>query len=243
MLEHSYTQQSKAKLKLAVSILAADFSRLGDELRQAEAAGAHYAHIDVMDGHFVPNISIGIPVVESLRKCSNLVFDVHLMITNPEDYINAFAEAGADIINFHIEATSKKEEVVVIIEKIRALGKKPAITLNPNTPVEAVTPYLHMVEMVLVMSVFPGFGGQQFIPEALDRVRVLRNYIDAHKLNTLIEIDGGIKLDNVRKVVEAGVDVVVAGSAVFGAGDNGKAVASFLNVMNGVEQQRNWGEL
>lgn len=217
-------------MKLAVSILAADFSRLGDDLKQAEAAGAHYAHIDVMDGHFVPNISIGVPVVASLRKRSNLIFDVHLMISNPMDYIEAFAKTGADIINFHIEANGNPKE---IIEKIRDFGKRPAITLNPDTPVEAVFPYLGLVDMVLVMSVFPGFGGQTFINEALERARSLRKYIDDNGFKTLIEMDGGIYCENVGQVIDAGVDVVVAGSAVFGSTNIEGAVKAFYDRSKG----------
>ena len=214
--------------KLSVSILAADFCKLGDELHQAEAAGAHYVHIDVMDGHFVPNISIGVPVVESLRKCSNLIFDVHLMISNPDDYIVAFANAGADIINFHVEATANP---IALINKIKKLGKKAAITLNPNTPVEAVFPYLPMVDMVLVMSVFPGFGGQKFMPESLNRALDIREYITQNNLNVDIEMDGGINLDNVGEVISAGVNVIVAGSAIFGAEDKTKAIQKFLTAM------------
>jgi len=211
--------------KLSVSILAADFSKLGEELREAEVAGAHYAHIDVMDGHFVPNISIGIPVVESLRRASRLVFDVHLMISNPEDYIEAFAKAGADIINFHVEAA---KDPAALIAKIKALGKKAAITLNPNTPVEAVFEYLHVVDMVLVMSVFPGFGGQAFIPESLSRAQTLRNFIRDNNLNVDIEMDGGVNIENAGQVVAAGVNVVVAGSAIFGANDKAAAINEFL---------------
>jgi len=211
--------------KLAPSILAADFGRLAAELRTVADAGAHYAHIDVMDGHFVPNISIGVPVVKSLRKQSNLVFDVHLMISEPEKYIAAFADAGADIINFHLEAA---KDPVALIREIRALGKQPAITLKPGTSIEAVYPFAGMVDMILLMSVEPGFGGQAFMPEALSRAKTLRTFLDTEGLSTDIEMDGGIYLENANAVLSAGVNVLVAGSAVFGAADQANAVRSFL---------------
>jgi ribulose-phosphate 3-epimerase len=216
--------------KLAVSILSADFSRLGEELREMEEAGAHYVHIDVMDGHFVPNITVGVPVVASLRKCSNLVFDVHLMLNNPEDYIEAFASAGADIINFHVEAA---KEPVKLIKKIKSLGKRAAITLNPETPVEAAFEYLRLIDMVLLMSVAPGFGGQEFIAESLDRARLLRQHIEDNWLKVDIQMDGGIKSENVGQVVAAGVSVVVAGSAIFDAKDKKRAVRRLLGVIEG----------
>ena len=212
---------------LAPSLLAADFGRLAEQLRLAEEAGAVYAHIDVMDGHFVPNISIGVPVVKSLRKQSGLVFDVHLMIAEPEKYIRAFAEAGADIINFHIEAADEPD---ALAREIRALGKSPAITLKPGTPIEAVFPYAGMVDMILLMSVEPGFGGQAFMPEALTRAKTLRAFLDREQLPVHIEMDGGIYLDNAAEVLSAGVNVLVAGSAVFGAADIPGAVRGFLRL-------------
>jgi ribulose-phosphate 3-epimerase len=183
-----------------------------------------------MDGHFVPNISVGLPVVASLRKCSGMVFDVHLMIQRPEDYVERFAEAGADIINFHIEAA---REPVKLIKKIKSLGKKAAITLNPDTPVESVFQYVKMVDMVLLMSVYPGFGGQELINESLERASALRRYVDDNWLDTDIQMDGGIKPDNVRQVINAGVNVIVAGSAIFDAKDKKRAVKGLLNAIGG----------
>jgi len=214
--------------KLSVSILTANFGMLAEELRTAELAGAHYAHIDVMDGHFVPNISIGVPVVESLRKHTALIFDVHLMISEPEKYVDAFAQAGADIINFHIEAAKDPK---ALIKKIKSLGKKAAITLSPKTPVETVFEFLPIIDMVLIMSVEPGFGNQKFLPNALTRARTLRTFIQANNLNVDIQMDGGIKHNNVNTVLSSGVNVVVAGSAIFGAANKTSAVKEFLETM------------
>ena len=212
---------------LAPSILAADFGHLANELAIIEAAGAHYAHIDVMDGHFVPNISMGVPVVKGIRKQSGLVFDVHLMISEPEKYIEPFAAAGADIINFHLEATNN---ATGLIQQIRALGKRPAITLKNETPIESVFPYAADVDMILLMSVNPGFGGQSFIREALDRAKALRAFLTQENLKTDIEMDGGIYLENAQEVLDAGVNVLVAGSAIFGAADKTAAVKGFLGL-------------
>ncbi len=197
---------------LSPSILAADFSRLGEQIREAEHAGARYLHIDVMDGMFVPDISFGMPVILSIRHCSDIFFDVHLMIQKPERYIKEFADCGADLINFHLEAT---EDVTGTIQKIRFLGKKVGITISPHTPAKALEPYLKLVDMVLVMTVKPGFGGQKLIPECLDKVREVRAMVTEKGLCTDIEVDGGIRLDNVEQALEAGANVVVAGSAVF----------------------------
>jgi len=213
--------------KLAPSVLAADFGQLANELRTVAEAGAHYAHIDVMDGHFVPNISIGVPVVKSLRKQSALVFDVHLMIAEPEKYIHAFADAGADIINFHLEAAKNPAS---LIQDIRALGVKPAITLKPGTPIEVVYPYASLVDMILLMSVEPGFGGQAFMPEALGRAKVLRSFLDKRNFATDIEMDGGIYIDNAAAVLASGVNILVAGTAIFGAADKAEAVRTFLRL-------------
>lgn len=210
-------------IKLAPSILSADFANLEKDVKEIENAGAHYLHIDVMDGQFVPNISIGIPVVKSLRKVTDMTFDVHLMIDRPERYIENFADAGADIINFHVEAT---EDVVGCIKMIRELGKKPAITLKPNTDIEPYLQYLHDVDMILVMSVEPGFGGQSLIPHTLGTIERVSNYIEEHNLNVEIEIDGGVNLDNVINVINAGANVIVAGSAVF----DGKACANNVDL-------------
>jgi ribulose-phosphate 3-epimerase len=212
---------------LSPSILAADFSRLGEQIKEVEHAGAKYLHIDVMDGVFVPDISFGMPVISSIRKCTDIVFDVHLMIDRPERYIKEFADCGANLINFHLEAT---EDAVGAIQRIRFLGRRVGITISPETPAKAVEPYLKLVDMVLVMTVKPGFGGQKLIPECLDKVREVRAMVLEKGLRTDIEVDGGIRVDNVELALEAGANVIVAGSAVFKnrISDN---VRSFLEKM------------
>ncbi len=197
---------------LSPSMLSADFWKLGEQLEEVEKAGAHWIHIDVMDGLFVPSISYGMPVIASIRKRTNLFFDVHLMIEKPERYIREFAESGADLINFHLEATEQVEETIAAI---RSFGKKVGITIKPDTPAEAVEPYLALVDMVLVMTVEPGFGGQKLIPECVDKVPVIRRMIEEKGLAVDIEVDGGINLDNVDAAVDAGANIIVAGSAVF----------------------------
>lgn len=197
---------------LSPSILAADFSRLGEQIKEAEHAGARYLHIDVMDGFFVPDISFGMPVILSIRHCTDIFFDVHLMIHRPERYIKEFADCGADLINFHLEAT---EDVTGTIQKIRFLGKKAGLTISPDTPAKALEPYLKLVDMVLIMTVKPGFGGQKLIPECLDKVREVRAMVEEKGLHIDIEVDGGIRLDNVDLALEAGANVIVSGSAVF----------------------------
>ena len=201
---------------VAPSILSADFGHLADEVEALNRSAADWVHVDVMDGVFVPNISFGFPLMEPLRKYSNKPLDVHLMITHPEKYVERFCDAGAWSVGFHLEAV-KPEEVRDILSLIRAKGVRTCLTVNPDIPAEGLVPFLEDVDMVLVMSVFAGFGGQKFIPEALDKVRFLRQEIDRRGLKTLIEVDGGVNADNAKLLHEAGADVLVAGSSVFKA--------------------------
>ena len=220
----------KLKRILSPSILSADFKKLGAELKAIDEAGAEYVHVDVMDGLFVPSISYGMPVIKSIRNATDRIFDVHLMIDEPIRYIDDFVASGADIITVHVEAC---KDVVATIEKIKSTGVKAAITLNPPTPVSAIKPYLDMVDMVLVMSVNPGFGGQKFIPESLDKIKEIRTLLDQKGLDTDIEIDGGINLTNLASVIEAGANVIVAGSAVFSgdAFDNSKKIIDLMGAL------------
>jgi ribulose-phosphate 3-epimerase len=209
------------KIKVAPSILSADFSRLGEEIRAVEAAGADIIHVDVMDGHFVPNITIGPLVVQAARKVTKLPLDVHLMIENPERYVADFAKAGADYLTVHVETGYHMNR---LIQSIRELKVKAAVSLNPATPLSALDYILPDLDMVLIMSVNPGFGGQAFIPSALEKVRELRELITALGLKTEIEVDGGVKPENAADIARAGADILVAGSAVFGAKDYGAAI-------------------
>ena len=207
--------------KIAPSILSADFCRLGDEIRAVEAAGADYIHIDVMDGHFVPNITIGPPVVAAVRKVTALPLDVHLMIANPDRYIADFAAAGADIIVVHAEASAHLHRS---IQLIKSLGKRAGVSLNPATPLNCLEYVLADLDLVLLMTVNPGFGGQSFIEECLPKIRSLRAMLDKRGLEAELEVDGGVKIDNIARIAHAGADVFVAGSAVFGSGDYGATI-------------------
>ena len=210
------------KVKVAPSILSADFSRLGEEIRAVEAAGADIIHIDVMDGHFVPNITIGPLIVQAARKVTKLPLDVHLMIENPELFIADFAKAGADYLTVHAEAAYHLHRLVQSIREHK--GVKAAVSLNPATPLAMLDHILGDIDMVLIMSVNPGFGGQAFIPSQLDKIRALRKRIDDGKLDLEIEVDGGVKTDNAAEVAAAGADILVAGSAVFGSKDYAAAI-------------------
>jgi ribulose-phosphate 3-epimerase len=208
-------------IKLAPSILSADFARLGAEIEAIAAGGADYVHVDVMDGHFVPNLTIGPPVVEAIRRVTTLPLDVHLMIEDAERWVGAYAAAGADLIGVHVEACPHLHRTV---GQIASLGKKPCVVLNPHTPIESLRWVLADVAQVLIMSVNPGFGGQRFIPSALDKIRALRRMIDDAGLTVEIEVDGGIKLDNIAEVRAAGADVFVSGSGIFGTADYGSTM-------------------
>ena len=201
-----------ANIKISPSILSADFSKLGNEIQDLEKAGADFIHIDVMDGHFVPNITIGPEVINKLRKHTSLPFDVHLMISPVHDFIKNFAEAGADIITIHPEAT---KNLIDSIKKIRSYNKKVGVSLNPETSVDEVLPILNLIDLVLIMSVYPGFGGQKFIPDVLKKIKELKNIKLKKNLKFDIEVDGGINFDNSKLVVEAGANILVSGTTIF----------------------------
>lgn len=216
-------------LKIAPSILSADFAVLGDQVRAVEQAGAEFLHVDVMDGHFVPNLTIGPLVVQALRPLSGMVFDVHLMIENPDRYIGDFIDAGADIITVHAEACSHLHRT---LQMIKQAGKQAGLSFNPATPPGGLDYVLPLLDLILVMTVNPGFGGQKFIPQMLPKIRQLSQYIKEHKPAVWLEVDGGINTETARRVTEAGANVLVAGSAVFGTADPAAAVRAIREAAN-----------
>lgn len=211
---------------IAPSILSSDFSKLEEEIKAVEKAGADLLHLDVMDGHFVPNITFGAPVIKSIRKCTKLPFDVHLMIEKPEKYIDDFISSGADIITFHIEST---EKILENIKKIKSASKKVGLSLKPKTDLNEILPFLDKLDLILIMSVEPGFSGQKFISSTFDKIKKLREIIDEKNLSTIIEVDGGINLETVNIVKEAGAEICVAGDSIFKSKDYTKSIFLLKN--------------
>ena len=204
------------KIQISPSILSADFSQLGNEIKRLEEGGADMIHVDVMDGHFVPNLTIGPPVIKALRKQCSLKFDVHLMISPVHKYIESYAEAGADIITIHPEATDNMKSSIL---KIKQLNKKVGVSLNPESKIDLILDFLDKIDLVLIMSVNPGFGGQKFMPEVLEKIKKLRKIQDEKKLNFDIEIDGGINFENSKKAIDAGANILVSGTTIFKSND------------------------
>ena len=218
----------KSKFKLAPSLLSADFSDLGSALKICEKGKAHWIHIDVMDNQFVPNLTIGPPVVKSLRSKTNKFLDVHMMVIEPEKLVEPFARAGADSITFHIEATKDPDN---IIDLIKSCGCKAGVSIKPKTPIEEILPLLEKIDIVLVMSVEPGFGGQSYIQESSNRIKIIKEYLNDNCLErVLIEVDGGVKLSNAKEIVDAGANILVAGSEVFNAKDPEKVIKKFYGL-------------
>lgn len=226
---------SRQSLRIAPSILSADFARLADEVLRVEMGGADMLHVDVMDGHFVPNLTVGPPIVEALRKVTKLPLDVHLMITNPDAYVPEFADAGADYLTVHVETCPHLHRTV---QAIKERGVKAGVTLNPATPLSAIEEILPDVDLLLVMSVNPGFGGQQFIPGSLQKIARARRLIDETRSHAALEVDGGVKVDNASRIVKAGADILVAGSAIFSSTDYGATIRAMRRSGQAKRQDR-----